>query len=490
MEQKRKNKSTVTIAGNKKSPVNNAIKKEIINENDTKTKIIVISLIIALILSIIAYAHISKDSEDKEEKNKKNDTEIVDKRDDESDIEEDETAYSNDYVVSPVAKKRDTIKDNQNGNEQSKDIYYAITFETNGGKKLDKQILTQEESTYSVEPTKEGWIFDGWYVDSEYTEKFNFGNKLNSDVTIYAKWVKNVRYEYNDIVLDIYNTVTDGEIIPLLAKEDLNEIIDDFEIAFYGRHTDEYENVEEFRIFDGMVFDSSKFDSEDTIVLKVVKLAKFELSFYKDELSENPIYTQTVVEGDIVDFALVNQEVKSKELSASEEFGWYYLDNDGIKFDFAYGTVANPSVTKLYLSDVYVVIYNELNDEQVFEEIDRQNVSKDSKITDVLNPEEKENKKFDGWYLIDSDTNNITDEKLTQGTIIDKDISVVSKWIESNEETQILIFETTNQLEEEPEENEIIDSNQKTEEEQQEEQIQEPDQTLQESIPEEENKEE
>lgn len=40
------------------------------------------------------------------------------------------------------------------------------------------------------EPSKEGYRFDGWYLDQEYTTVFDFDTVITSDTTIYVKWVK------------------------------------------------------------------------------------------------------------------------------------------------------------------------------------------------------------------------------------------------------------------------------------------------------------
>lgn len=39
------------------------------------------------------------------------------------------------------------------------------------------------------DPTRDGYVFDGWYTDSEYTAEWDFENDLvPGDMTLYAKW--------------------------------------------------------------------------------------------------------------------------------------------------------------------------------------------------------------------------------------------------------------------------------------------------------------
>lgn len=68
---------------------------------------------------------------------------------------------------------------------------HKVTFETNGGSKIDAQdISDKSKATKPNEPTKEGFEFDGWYIDKELTKGFNFLQEITEDITLYAKWVE------------------------------------------------------------------------------------------------------------------------------------------------------------------------------------------------------------------------------------------------------------------------------------------------------------
>lgn len=68
---------------------------------------------------------------------------------------------------------------------------YTVAFDTNGGTTL--AAITVEESKTIIEPTppsKTGFAFEGWYKETGLTNKWNFStDKLDSDTTLYAKWV-------------------------------------------------------------------------------------------------------------------------------------------------------------------------------------------------------------------------------------------------------------------------------------------------------------
>ena len=67
-----------------------------------------------------------------------------------------------------------------------------VSFETNGGTeiqsvKVDKGNCIDEPA----QPIREGYTFDGWYIDSDFEDKFYFITPIGKDVTLYAKWTVN-----------------------------------------------------------------------------------------------------------------------------------------------------------------------------------------------------------------------------------------------------------------------------------------------------------
>ncbi|MBR6224081.1 MAG: InlB B-repeat-containing protein [Lachnospiraceae bacterium] len=68
---------------------------------------------------------------------------------------------------------------------------HKVTFNTNGGSTVAEQsVQPGKKASYPVDPTKEGYIFDGWFADSALTTPFEFNNPITKDVIIYAKWKK------------------------------------------------------------------------------------------------------------------------------------------------------------------------------------------------------------------------------------------------------------------------------------------------------------
>ena len=70
------------------------------------------------------------------------------------------------------------------------DVQYTITYEENGGSDvLDETHAYLDDLTEPTPPTKDGYIFDGWYIDTAFTMNFIFDQMPSADITLYAKWI-------------------------------------------------------------------------------------------------------------------------------------------------------------------------------------------------------------------------------------------------------------------------------------------------------------
>ncbi len=83
------------------------------------------------------------------------------------------------------------------------DALKAVTFNTRGGNEIDPAIVFAGKTVASpsVDPIKEGYVFDGWYSDAECMTAFDFETAAITDNTvIYAKWIdaKTVTIVYNN----------------------------------------------------------------------------------------------------------------------------------------------------------------------------------------------------------------------------------------------------------------------------------------------------
>ncbi|HBF44803.1 MAG TPA: hypothetical protein DDW16_04190, partial [Clostridiales bacterium] len=116
---------------------------------------------------------------------------------------------------------------------------YKITFKTNGGSKV-KSIKAKKNEPFVMPsiPTKEGYIFGGWFKDKECTDRFIlYKLEKRKSVKVYAKWIplsdsevlENSTVTLDDLYkalrasLDDYKKIGFG--IGLKKKEEIGRII-------------------------------------------------------------------------------------------------------------------------------------------------------------------------------------------------------------------------------------------------------------------------
>ena len=65
----------------------------------------------------------------------------------------------------------------------------TVSFETNGGSKVSSQRITRNTSIKEpTAPTKDGYTFEGWYIDKELKTAYDFSTKVRKSFTLYAAW--------------------------------------------------------------------------------------------------------------------------------------------------------------------------------------------------------------------------------------------------------------------------------------------------------------
>lgn len=74
---------------------------------------------------------------------------------------------------------------------------YQIEYELNGGTNNSENPDQYQKTVYLKEPTKEGYSFDGWYLDDKFeTERVLRIDKNQGDIKIYAKWNEEIDSSY------------------------------------------------------------------------------------------------------------------------------------------------------------------------------------------------------------------------------------------------------------------------------------------------------
>ena len=101
-------------------------------------------------------------------------------------------------------------------------IYEAkefVNFNLNGSDaQIDTQIVDKNgKAIQPTDPTRNGYIFMGWYTDAEGATKFDFNTPITENITLYAKWVKDNEDKGN---IDKENKNIDTSSTELNDKQD------------------------------------------------------------------------------------------------------------------------------------------------------------------------------------------------------------------------------------------------------------------------------
>ncbi|WP_340028035.1 InlB B-repeat-containing protein [Paenibacillus sp. FSL H7-0940] len=110
---------------------------------------------------------------------------------------------------------------------------YTLTFESNGGTAVAAQTVRKGQVLNNLPaPTKEGYIFQGWFVDSDLSLIFASGTTLTADTKLYAKYTDSIDRAVQSVpsysVLDVAPNFTikvqdsSGSLTESQVKEGMN----------------------------------------------------------------------------------------------------------------------------------------------------------------------------------------------------------------------------------------------------------------------------
>lgn len=71
-------------------------------------------------------------------------------------------------------------------------VEYTVKFNTGGGSALpDVKVMNGQAATAPTDPTRDGYIFVGWYKDAEFKKPYTFSaDVVTADITVYARWIE------------------------------------------------------------------------------------------------------------------------------------------------------------------------------------------------------------------------------------------------------------------------------------------------------------
>ena len=248
-------------------------------------------------------------------------------------------------------------------------------------------VLKEYKATRPVDPTKEGYAFDGWF-DSD-NKAFDFDTKISSNITLKAKWA-----EYHYVTFD-----SNGG-----SKVDEQKVAD-------GKYAVPPENpVRDGYDFRGWLIDGKAYSIEGNSVTSDITL--------KAQWTESTRYYNIFFDsngGSEVKSQKVKEDDKVTKPDNPDRDGYYFdcWTLNGLEYNFDALTTSNLTLVAEWKECFYIEFDSDGGSEVEFEPVE--------KGTKAVKPEDptRGNDIFDGWYddngkefNFDTDTVN-EDIKLT-----------------------------------------------------------------------------
>ncbi len=90
-----------------------------------------------------------------------------------------------------VIKPKDNTK--KKGGNSSSYVTCTVSFDSDGGSEISNiNVIKNNTVSIPVVPTKEGYIFDGWFTDKKCKVEYDFDTKVTKNIALYAKWTKKI----------------------------------------------------------------------------------------------------------------------------------------------------------------------------------------------------------------------------------------------------------------------------------------------------------
>lgn len=98
--------------------------------------------------------------------------------------------YSSKFSTYSIAY--DTVRSSSGGGGGVK--RYTVKFDANGAGSVGSQRVAKGGTvTKPSEIKKDGYTFGGWYLDPDFNEEYDFSAKVTNNITLYAKWIENIK---------------------------------------------------------------------------------------------------------------------------------------------------------------------------------------------------------------------------------------------------------------------------------------------------------
>lgn len=271
---------------------------------------------------------------------------------------------------------------------------YTVQFDSMGGSAVSDVNAIDGYLSFPRVPTKNGFVFEGWYTDLEYTTVFDASYTITSNMKVYARWLLDedltVRY------YDFDGKVIDTQIVRPLATIEPPTLLDTDKYTFVRW------SIELARV------------TESCNIRPIAMLRQYDIKVYKDA---QEVLSLTLPYGTVIDLYKPSLELKTQILQD------YLLDEQGNKHNFLYTVEKDIKLFLQYEPKVYKVNYQlngGINSSENPDTITAQTVVE-------LKDPTREGYTFKGWYMPYKYQGSIVEVKFNKGSF-KSDVTFYAKW--------------------------------------------------------------
>ncbi len=110
----------------------------------------------------------------------------------------------------------------------SNDGPYKVTFDSNGGTEVETLTVDQFDPFLPLSiPTKEGYVFAGWFIDETLLYPMSFNTGTNEPLTLYAKWISVVQILTDENIRAVVQSILDNSNLSILSTSEMETIVND-----------------------------------------------------------------------------------------------------------------------------------------------------------------------------------------------------------------------------------------------------------------------
>ena len=327
---------------------------------------------------------------------------------------------------------------------KSEMLSYDVTFNSNGGSKVNSKEVTYGDSVGELSnPIRSGYEFEGWYQDLDFTIPVTTDTIITDNITFYAKWSK----------VPFITFFSKDESISFEGK---NYIDTGVHLNSEENHLKDYEVYFEIDKFDPddqgnsnyMTFFSTKYETLDDVIVPGIAV----------RLNENRIEITQSLDSIAKTVSMEAAKVKSIKIVRKDGITYYSFNGNPLaelcnantsidKFDMP--AIFGAAMTRdgqifrnvnATLSNMYIKV-GEYSDDDFYTIVFNPNGGTINSSQKLLNKNEKigalpsaslVNYYNDGWY-----TDLSGGEKITSNTIPNDNVTYYAHWMKSLEAAEL-----------------------------------------------------